>query len=54
MKQRPIEKASNLTKKRPEFDSRNYGYGKLSDLLDASKRFEVRRQDQVVQVRRTK
>ena len=45
---------SNLTKKRPEFDSRNYGYGKLSDLLDASKRFEVRRQDQVVQVRRTK
>ena len=27
---------TNLTKKRPDFDSRNYGYSKLSDLLDAS------------------
>jgi uncharacterized LabA/DUF88 family protein len=43
-----------LTKKEPDFDSRNYGYSKLSDLLDASKRFEVRRQEQVVQVRRVR
>lgn len=34
---------SILTKKEPDFDSRNYGYGKLSDLLDASKHFEVKR-----------
>ena len=43
-----------LTKKEPDFDSRNYGYGKLSDLLDASKHFEVRRGDRGVQVRRAK
>jgi uncharacterized LabA/DUF88 family protein len=45
---------SNLTKKMPDFDSRNYGYSKLSDLLEASKRFEVRRTDKVVVVRRVK
>lgn len=45
---------SNLTKKKPDFDSRNYGYSKLSDLLEASKRFEVRRTDKVVLVRRAK
>jgi uncharacterized LabA/DUF88 family protein len=45
---------SILTKKEPDFDSRNYGYGKLSDLLDASKHFEVRRQDKVIAVRRAK
>ena len=45
---------SILTKKEPDFDSRNYGYGKLSDLLDASKHFEVRRQDKVITVRRAK
>ena len=43
-----------LTKKRPDFDSRNYGYSKLSDLLDASQRFEVRRGERGVQVRRAK
>ena len=43
---------SNLTKTEPDFDSRNYGYSKLSDLLDALKAFEVKRQDKVVQVRR--
>ncbi|MEO8314294.1 MAG: NYN domain-containing protein [Pseudomonadota bacterium] len=43
-----------LTKKEPDFDSRNYGYSKLSDLLDASKHFEVRRQDKVISVRRMK
>jgi hypothetical protein len=45
---------SILTKKEPDFDSRNYGYGKLSDLLDASKHFEVKRQDKIVAVRRAK
>lgn len=43
-----------LTKKKPDFDSRSYGYSKLSDLLDASQRFEVRRQDKSVTVRRAK
>jgi uncharacterized LabA/DUF88 family protein len=41
-----------LTKKKPDFDSRNYGYSKLSGLLEAMKRFEVKRQDKVVAVRR--
>jgi hypothetical protein len=45
---------SILTKKEPDFDSRNYGYGKLSDLLDASKHFEVKRQDKVIAVRRAR
>lgn len=45
---------SNLTKKKPDFDSRNYGYSKLSDLLDALSQFEVRRQDKLVSVRRVK
>jgi uncharacterized LabA/DUF88 family protein len=45
---------SILTKKEPDFDSRNYGYSKLSDLLDASKHFEVRRQDKMIAVRRVK
>ena len=45
---------SILTKKKPDFDSRNYGYSKLSDLIDASQRFEVQRQGQVVVVRRAK
>jgi uncharacterized LabA/DUF88 family protein len=43
---------SNLTKTEPDFDSRNYGYGKLSDLLEASKLFEVKREGQLVRVRR--
>jgi uncharacterized LabA/DUF88 family protein len=45
---------SMLTKKMPDFDSRNYGYSKLSDLLDASRHFEVRRQEKNITVRRTK
>jgi uncharacterized LabA/DUF88 family protein len=48
------EVGSNLTKKKPDFDSRNYGYSRLSSLLEASKHFEVRRQDKVVSVRRAK
>jgi uncharacterized LabA/DUF88 family protein len=43
-----------LTKKEPDFDSRNYGYSKLSDLLEASKHFELKRQDKMVSVRRVK
>ena len=45
---------SILTKKQPDFDSRNYGYGKLSDLIDASRHFEVKRSDKVITVRRVK
>ena len=33
------------------FDSRNYGYRKLSDLLEAMGRFEVKRDSQIVWVR---
>jgi len=29
-----------VTKQRPDFDSRSYGYGKLSDLIDATTLFE--------------
>lgn len=46
------EVGSILTKKSPDFDSRNYGYAKLSDLLAASSRFEVDRQEKGVRVRR--
>ena len=33
------------------FDSRNYGYRKLSDLIEATGLFEVKRQNQIVLVR---
>jgi uncharacterized protein (TIGR00288 family) len=33
------------------FDSRNYGYGKLSDLVAATDLFEVKRENQLVKVR---
>jgi uncharacterized LabA/DUF88 family protein len=32
-----------LTKQRPDFDSRNYGYAKLSDLVEATTLFEMDR-----------
>lgn len=32
---------SNIAKQSPEFDSRNYGYGKLGELVSATKLFEV-------------
>jgi len=32
-----------LTKQRPDFDSRSYGYAKLSDLIDATTIFEMDR-----------
>ena len=43
-----------LTKKEPDFDSRNYGYSKLSDLLEASNHFEIKRQEKSITVRRIK
>jgi uncharacterized LabA/DUF88 family protein len=42
---------SHLTKLMPEFDSRNYGYAKLSDLVKAIDLFEVVRKEQHVQIR---
>ena len=42
---------SNMTKQAPDFDSRNYGYSKLSDLLKATGLFEIERRDQTVLVR---
>ena len=41
----------HLTKLMPEFDSRNYGYAKLSDLVTAIDLFEVVRKEQHVQIR---
>ena len=34
---------SILTNQRPDFDSRNYGYGKLSELIDATTLFQIER-----------
>ena len=42
---------TNVTKQAPDFDSRNYGYGKLSDLLKATGRFDIERREQAVLVR---
>ena len=36
---------------RASFDSRNYGYRKLSDLIEATEQFEVKRDEQIVWVR---
>ena len=36
---------------RASFDPRNYGYPKLSDLIEATNLFEVTREDKVVLVR---
>ena len=33
------------------FDPRNYGYRKLSDLIEATELFEVKRQNQIVLIR---
>jgi hypothetical protein len=32
-----------ITKQRPDFDSRNYGYAKLSDLMAATTLFDLER-----------
>lgn len=37
---------SNIVKQAPEFDPRNYGYAKLSDLAIAMGHFEINRKDQ--------
>jgi len=39
---------SNIIKQAPDFDSRNYGYGKLSDLVTAIDLFKTERRDRVV------
>jgi uncharacterized LabA/DUF88 family protein len=36
---------------RASFDSRNFGYRKLSDLIEATEQFEVKRDEQIVWVR---
>ena len=36
---RPV--GSNIAKQSPEFDSRNYGYGKLGELVSATKLFDI-------------
>lgn len=43
---------THLSKLMPDFDSRNYGYGKLSDLLEAIGVFELSRKDKHVLIRR--
>lgn len=40
-----------LSKKQPDFDSRNYGYKKLSAMLQAIDRFEIRKEGSVLTVR---
>ena len=40
----PLAAVGNIiTNQRPDFDSRNYGYGKLSDLINATTLFEIER-----------
>jgi len=40
----PLSSVGNIiTNQRPDFDSRSYGYGKLSDLITATSLFEVER-----------
>lgn len=45
---------STITKQAPDFDPRNYGYGKLSDLVSAIGLFAVARERQAVWVNGTK
>jgi hypothetical protein len=40
-----------LSKKQPDFDSRNYGYSKLSTMIQAIDRFEIRKEGSVLTVR---
>lgn len=40
----PLSAVGNIiTNQRPEFDSRSYGYGKLSDLINATALFDIER-----------
>lgn len=43
-----------IRNKKPDFDPRNYGYKKLSELLDASSNFETKPINNIVMVRREK
>jgi hypothetical protein len=43
-----------IRSKKPDFDSRNYGYKKLWELLDASSYFETKPINNIVMVRREK
>lgn len=45
---------STLTKQSPDFDSRTYGYGKLSDLLESAGLYEIERSEKAVRVRHKK
>ena len=42
---------NQLSKKQPDFDSRNYGFSKLSTMIQAIDRFEMRKQGNVFTVR---
>lgn len=42
---------AQLSKLMPEFDARNYGYAKLSDLLEAMDLFEIDRKDKHFRIR---
>jgi uncharacterized LabA/DUF88 family protein len=43
----PLSSVGNIiTNQRPDFDSRSYGYGKLSDLINATALFEIERRSQ--------
>lgn len=42
---------SNIVKQAPEFDPRNYGYTKLSDLAIALGHFEIQREDKKILMR---
>lgn len=39
----PLASMGNITEQRPDFDSRNYGYAELSDLITATTLFELDR-----------
>ncbi|WP_193213619.1 NYN domain-containing protein [Luteolibacter marinus] len=45
------EVGSHLSKLMPDFDARNYGYAKLSELIKALDLFELSRKDKHVQIR---
>lgn len=47
----PLAQVGQHIGNQASFDSRNYGYAKLSDMINATDLFDVRRQGQVVTVR---
>ena len=42
----------HMAKQAPEFDSRNYGYAKLSSLIEAIDLYEITRADKHTRIRR--